>query len=164
MTLFGITVAGVLGNLVGSWIAYAVGLLRRPSVHRQRRASTCCCATTTWRLAQRWFDKYGPPPSSSAACCPIVRTFISLPAGFARMPFWKFTLYTLLGCIPWVFMLGLGRYAARRQLGEDPPVSALRGLRGRRGAGRRRRVGRRQVAQGPQQHGGPDTAEYGDEA
>jgi len=37
---------------------------------------------------------------------PIVRTFISLPAGMARMPFWKFTLYTALGCIPWVFMLG----------------------------------------------------------
>jgi membrane protein DedA with SNARE-associated domain len=36
---------------------------------------------------------------------PIVRTFISLPAGFARMRFWKFTAYTLLGCIPWVIML-----------------------------------------------------------
>jgi membrane protein DedA with SNARE-associated domain len=37
---------------------------------------------------------------------PIVRTFISLPAGFGKMKFWKFTLFTLLGCIPWVFMLG----------------------------------------------------------
>jgi membrane protein DedA with SNARE-associated domain len=35
-----------------------------------------------------------------------VRTFISLPAGFGRMKFWKFTLYTALGCIPWVLMLG----------------------------------------------------------
>ena len=36
---------------------------------------------------------------------PIVRTFISLPAGVARMPFWRFTVLTTLGCIPWIFML-----------------------------------------------------------
>jgi membrane protein DedA with SNARE-associated domain len=36
---------------------------------------------------------------------PIVRTFISLPAGMGRMPFWKFTVYTALGCIPWVILL-----------------------------------------------------------
>ena len=36
---------------------------------------------------------------------PIIRTFISLPAGVARMPFWRFSLLTLAGCIPWVFML-----------------------------------------------------------
>jgi membrane protein DedA with SNARE-associated domain len=36
---------------------------------------------------------------------PIIRTFISLPAGVARMPFWKFTTLTLAGCVPWVFML-----------------------------------------------------------
>jgi membrane protein DedA with SNARE-associated domain len=38
---------------------------------------------------------------------PIVRTFISLPAGVARMPFWRFTVLTVIGCIPWVLMLGL---------------------------------------------------------
>jgi membrane protein DedA with SNARE-associated domain len=38
---------------------------------------------------------------------PIIRTFISLPAGVARMPFWRFTLFTVLGCIPWIFMLAL---------------------------------------------------------
>ena len=36
---------------------------------------------------------------------PIIRTFISLPAGVARMPFWRFTVLTMLGCIPWIFML-----------------------------------------------------------
>ena len=36
---------------------------------------------------------------------PIIRTFISLPAGVARMPFWRFTLFTFLGCLPWVFAL-----------------------------------------------------------
>ena len=38
---------------------------------------------------------------------PIIRTFISLPAGIAKMPFWRFTALTLLGCIPWVLMLAL---------------------------------------------------------
>jgi membrane protein DedA with SNARE-associated domain len=38
---------------------------------------------------------------------PIIRTFISLPAGIARMPFWRFTWLTLAGCIPWVFALAL---------------------------------------------------------
>src|SRR5690606_10732231 len=40
-------------------------------------------------------------------CLPIIRTFISLPAGIARMPFWRFTVLTLIGCIPWVLMLAL---------------------------------------------------------
>ncbi|MEK6278408.1 MAG: VTT domain-containing protein, partial [Actinomycetota bacterium] len=38
---------------------------------------------------------------------PIIRTFISLPAGVAKMPFWRFTALTALGCVPWVLMLGL---------------------------------------------------------
>jgi len=43
---------------------------------------------------------------------PIVRTFISLPAGVARMPFWRFTVLTLAGCIPWVFLLAfIGKQA-----------------------------------------------------
>jgi membrane protein DedA with SNARE-associated domain len=40
-----------------------------------------------------------------ARMLPVVRTFISLPAGVARMPFWRFTLFTFLGCVPWVFAL-----------------------------------------------------------
>ena len=40
-------------------------------------------------------------------CLPIIRTFISLPAGIARMPFWRFTIYTTIGCIPWVTGLAL---------------------------------------------------------
>jgi membrane protein DedA with SNARE-associated domain len=53
------------------------------------------------------FDRYGPRIVLISRCLPIVRTFISLPAGIARMPFWRFTLYTFLGCIPWVIALTL---------------------------------------------------------
>ena len=40
-------------------------------------------------------------------CVPVIRTFISLPAGVARMPFWRFSAFTLIGCVPWVLGLTL---------------------------------------------------------
>src|SRR4029079_15102702 len=58
------------------------------------------------------FAKHGASTVFWARMLPIVRTFISLPAGVAKMPFWKFTTYTFLGCLPWMLMLVLiGRAA-----------------------------------------------------
>jgi membrane protein DedA with SNARE-associated domain len=105
MTLLSITAAGVLGNVVGSWIAYGVGLYGgRPFIDRYGKY--VLLRHHHVELAERWFAKYGPAAVFFSRVLPIVRTFISLPAGIARMPFWKFTLYTLLGCVPWVLMLG----------------------------------------------------------
>jgi membrane protein DedA with SNARE-associated domain len=105
MTLLSITVAGVAGNVAGSWIAYAVGLYGgRPFIDRYGKY--ILLRHHHVELAERWFARYGAATVFFTRCLPIVRTFISLPAGIARMPFWKFTLYTLLGCIPWVFFLG----------------------------------------------------------
>jgi membrane protein DedA with SNARE-associated domain len=56
-------------------------------------------------VAEKWFDRYGEFTVFISRCLPVVRTFISFPAGTARMNFAKFTIYTLLGCIPWVFAL-----------------------------------------------------------
>ena len=161
MTLIGITVAGVAGNLVGSWIAYWVGLYGgRPFIDKYGKY--VLLRHHHVELAERWFARYGPLAVFFSRVLPIVRTFISLPAGVARMPFWKFTLYTVLGMHPVGVLPGLARHAARRALGGHPPVPALRRLRGGRGAGRDRRVGGRQVAQG-RGSGGP-AREYGDEA
>jgi len=55
--------------------------------------------------ADRWFERYGSATVFFTRMLPIIRTFISLPAGVARMPFWKFTALTLAGCLPWVFAL-----------------------------------------------------------
>src|SRR5436189_89885 len=55
--------------------------------------------------AERWFEPWGGFAVFFSRMLPIVRTFISLPAGAARMPFKRFTLFTFLGCVPWVFML-----------------------------------------------------------
>ena len=105
LTLLSITIAGVAGNLMGSWIAYAVGLYGgRPFIDRYGKY--VLLRHHHVELAERWFARYGPVAVFFSRVLPIVRTFISLPAGIARMPFWKFTLYTALGCVPWVFFLG----------------------------------------------------------
>jgi membrane protein DedA with SNARE-associated domain len=57
--------------------------------------------------ADRWFERHGPATVFFARMLPIIRTFISLPAGVARMPLGKFVLFTTAGCVPWVLMLAI---------------------------------------------------------
>ena len=104
-SLLAITVAGVAGNLVGSWIAYGVGYYGRMELV-ERHAHKLHIKSSHIAWADRWFSRYGDATVLFTRLLPIIRTFISLPAGVARMPFVRFTVFTLLGCIPWVFMLG----------------------------------------------------------
>jgi membrane protein DedA with SNARE-associated domain len=106
MSLFAAVSAGVLGNVIGSWIAWTVGYYGgRPFIERYGRY----VHVTPERLAlsERWFERHGEIAVLVGRCVPIVRTFISLPAGVARMPFWRFTLFTVIGCVPWVLGLTL---------------------------------------------------------
>jgi membrane protein DedA with SNARE-associated domain len=106
MSFLAAVIAGVAGNVVGSWIAWGVGAYGgRCWIERHGRV----IHVTPERLEQadRWFQRYGTRAVLISRCLPIIRTFISLPAGIARMPFWQFTLYTLIGCIPWVIALAL---------------------------------------------------------
>jgi membrane protein DedA with SNARE-associated domain len=96
--------AGVVGNLVGSWIAYAVGYYGRVDI-LEKHGKKLHVKPSHLRSADRWFEKHGDATVFFTRMLPIIRTFISLPAGVARMPFWRFTLFTLAGCIPWVFAL-----------------------------------------------------------
>jgi membrane protein DedA with SNARE-associated domain len=105
LTLFGIVAAGVLGNLVGSWIAYVVGYYGRLDLLEKNKLIHISPKHLKW--ADEWFERYGSATVFFSRMLPIVRTFISLPAGVAKMPFWRFTTYTLAGCIPWVLMLAL---------------------------------------------------------
>lgn len=105
LTLVGIVLAGVLGNLAGSWIAYAVGYFGRLDLLERNRLIHLNPKHLAW--ADRWFERYGGLTVFFSRMLPIVRTFISLPAGVAKMPFWRFTAYTLLGSIPWVLALAL---------------------------------------------------------
>src|SRR5919199_2161602 len=104
-SLVEVTAAGVLGNLLGSWIAYGVGWFGRVE-WLERHGQKIHVKRSDLERADRWFARYGDATVFFCRLLPIVRTFISLPAGVARMPFWRFTLLTLAGCVPWVLMLG----------------------------------------------------------
>jgi membrane protein DedA with SNARE-associated domain len=105
LTMVGVVTAGVLGNLVGSWAAYAVGYYGRIDLLEKNKLIHLPPKYLRW--ADDWFERYGDATVFFSRMLPIIRTFISLPAGVAKMPFWRFTVLTLLGCIPWVLMLSL---------------------------------------------------------
>ncbi len=104
MGLFGAVAAGVLGNLVGSWVAYFIGLWGGRELWFKYGRYVGVRAHHL-KVAEKWFDRYGELAVFVSRCLPVVRTFISFPAGTARMNFPKFTFYTFLGCVPWVFAL-----------------------------------------------------------
>jgi len=103
-TLWGVALAGATGNVFGSWIGYALGAAGgRPLAERLSR----------WRIIRiseydrgnGWLKSHGTPVAFWTRLLPIVRTFISFPAGAARVPLGRFTLYTFLGSFLWA--LGL---------------------------------------------------------
>ena len=103
-SLFVVTAVGVAANVVGSWIAYAIGYFGRVDL-LEKHGSKVFIKPHHLRKADDWFERYGDATVFFSRMLPIVRTFISLPAGIAKMPFIRFTVFTTLGCIPWVFMI-----------------------------------------------------------
>jgi membrane protein DedA with SNARE-associated domain len=104
LSLVGVGLAGTLGNLVGSWIAYAAGALGgRPLLDRFGRY--LLIRPHEIDRAHTWFERHGDAAVFFSRLLPVVRTFISVPAGVARMNLTKFTVYTVLGCLPWTFAL-----------------------------------------------------------
>ena len=104
--VFEVVLVGTVANLVGSWIAYAVGYYGRIDL-LEKHGKKLHVKKSHLEWADRWFEKYGDATVFFTRMLPIIRTFISLPAGVARMPFWRFTILTTLGCIPWIAMLTL---------------------------------------------------------
>src|SRR3954451_22952314 len=105
LTLVGIVAAGVLGNLTGSLIAYAAGYYGRIELLDRNRLIHVNRSHLEW--ADRWFERHGSATVFFTRMIPIVRTFISLPAGAARMPLGRFVAFTIAGCIPWVLLLAI---------------------------------------------------------
>ena len=105
MSLLGICIIGALGNLLGGLIAYFVGLKGgRPFL--EKYGKYVLISHSKLDLADAWFEKYGHEAVLISRMLPIIRTFISLPAGITRMDLKKFTIYTFLGSLPWVLALG----------------------------------------------------------
>jgi membrane protein DedA with SNARE-associated domain len=103
-SLLVVTLVGSVANLVGSWVADGVGWYGRVDI-LEKHGRKLHIKPSHLAMADRWFERHGDATVFFTRMLPIVRTFISLPAGVARMPFWRFTVLTFLGCLPWVFAL-----------------------------------------------------------
>jgi membrane protein DedA with SNARE-associated domain len=104
LTMLGIIVAGLLGTLVGSWVAYAVGRGGRLELF-ERHGHLIHMGPEQIDRADRWFQRYGEPAVLFGRVVPLVRAFVSLPAGIAKMPLGRFSVLTTIGSIPWVVAL-----------------------------------------------------------
>ena len=103
-SLLAATAVGSFANLVGSWLAYWIGYVGRIDL-LEKHGSKLHIKKSHLDWADRWFERHGDATVFFARMVPVVRTFISLPAGVARMPFLRYSLFTLAGWIPWVLML-----------------------------------------------------------
>jgi membrane protein DedA with SNARE-associated domain len=106
-------VAGTLGYLLGSIGGWAIGLYGgRPLL--ERRGRWFHLSGDKLGRAERWFDRWGDLAALIGRVMPVARSFISIPAGVFRMPFWRYTVLTLIGSAAWSFAFagvgwGLGR-------------------------------------------------------
>lgn len=103
-TLWGVALAGTLGCVVGSVLAYYIGVtLGRDFLLKYGRYFLINPKDIDW--ADRWFKKYGSAAIFFSRLLPVIRTFISFPAGVVRMKMAPFIFYTFLGSYPWCYGL-----------------------------------------------------------
>lgn len=112
--LWAVAVAGAVGCVLGSLVAYWVGMYGgRPLIERYGRYFLV--SHHDLDLADRWFSKYGEVIVFASRLLPVIRTFIAFPAGVARMNLKRFVIYTFAGSLPWC----LGLAYAGQKLGEQ---------------------------------------------
>jgi membrane protein DedA with SNARE-associated domain len=103
-SMLGVTLAGAIGNVIGSIVAYYAGVWGgRPFA--ERYGPYMLISHRDLERADRWFLRYGEAAVLLSRMLPVVRTFISLPAGVARMNFPRFVVFTFIGAVPWCYLL-----------------------------------------------------------
>jgi len=124
-TLPGMIIAATIGSLVGAWALYGLAAWIGPV-----RLETFLVRYGKWfRLtpadiakAERWFDRRAVVAVLVGRCVPLIRSLVSIPAGFRRMPFGTFTLYTAIGSLIWnTALIGAG-YALRDNWERVEPI------------------------------------------
>jgi len=105
--------AGTLGYLVGSIAGWAIGLYGGRPLLEQRGRWLHLSAAKLDR-AERWFDRWDDLAVLIGRVTPVIRSFISIPAGIFRMPFWRYTVLSLIGSAVWCFAIAGAGYAAGR--------------------------------------------------
>lgn len=102
-------IAATAGALIGAWIWYALGAALGRARTRRLVGAIPLMETDDFDKAETFFLRWGGVAVLVGRCVPLVRSFISIPAGIERMPLWKFTAYTLLGSGVWNGVwIGLG--------------------------------------------------------
>ena len=114
LLFWGAVLAGALGNTVGSVISYWVGLRGgRPFV--KRWGKYFFVRESELERGERWIERYGVHVAFWSRLLPVVRTFISLPAGVVRAPFLPFTVFTFIGSFLWsAFLAWVGFFLGER--------------------------------------------------
>lgn len=110
INLTGAILAGTVGNVAGSLLAYALAArFGRPLLLGPGRRVGITASHLD--LADRWFERHGLVAVLVGRVLPVVRTYISFPAGLARVDLLRFTLLTAIGALPWSIALAAGGYA-----------------------------------------------------
>ena len=110
-SLLVVTAVGVAANVVGSWIAYGIGYFGRVDLI-EKHGKRLHVSPAKLQTADRWFARHGEATVFFGRMIPVVRAFVSLPAGVARMPLRRFIPFTVLGSAPWLLAWALAGRAA----------------------------------------------------
>ena len=122
--LWAVGVAGAIGCVVGSLVAYWVGMYGgRPLIEKYGRY--LLISRHDLDLADRWFDRFGEVIVFGSRLLPVIRTFIAFPAGVARMNLKKFVIYTFAGSLPWCIGLAYAGQKLGEQWDKDPTLKTL---------------------------------------
>ena len=124
-SLLGMIIAATIGSMVGAWVLYglAAWIGRDRLTHFLVRYGKWLQMTTEdVERAERWFDRRAVLAVLVGRCIPLIRSIVSIPAGFRRMPFWIFTLYTLIGSLVWNSTLIVIGYVLRENWDDVEPI------------------------------------------
>jgi membrane protein DedA with SNARE-associated domain len=109
LSLVGIIIAGVIGDVLGATVAYAIGYFGRREL-LERHGAKLHVNPQRLQRAHGWFDRFGPPVIFVSRLLPGIRAIFPYAAGVSEMPFARFFAFTALGSIVWITGLGvLGR-------------------------------------------------------
>src|ERR1700716_1149509 len=119
-----VSVAGAFGCVVGSLVAYWVGMYGgRPLIEKYGRY--VLISRHDLDLADRWFDRFGEIIVFASRLLPVIRTFIAFPAGVARMNLRKFVIYMFAGSLPWCIGLAYAGQKLGEQWDKNPTLKTL---------------------------------------
>jgi membrane protein DedA with SNARE-associated domain len=106
LSMFGILVFGVLGDMIGASIAYAIGYWGREELV-ERHGNKLHVSKQRLDRAHRWFERFGAPVIVVSRCIPFARAAFPYAAGVARMGYGRFLIFGTIGSIIWISALGV---------------------------------------------------------